>query len=280
MAMETHIEYKSRKPRWGIGTLVKNHASTIIVGVIIGIIVVALTPLVEKLYATREAKVEQKTHLSEISLGLSYNYINSLFGNPIVENSSVYYLSKYQDYEDAEITTAAYKLNDCVLLCMYDHNSLAAFVVVVNKQDTYYFPSSLYLDDLALLDYTYAELVNVPEDYHGNMAANNDDYPYYYEVHYGGGAMTYNSYILGSYKDYISNAWIEIAKYAQDISMDKYRPGLTEEEYNKLLEFRKNIYPNVFGLVSYKYVDDFNFVFDIVGTQEVAEMLFNDWWTP
>lgn len=270
--MNSNRKTKNKTPAAAISAWVKKNISAIIVGVI----VVALTPFVNNLYSAHEAKTAQKEHLSEIRLGLSKNYTNQILGDPIIENSSQY-SGKYNDVTEGEITTAGYKLEDCVVLCMYEDNSLVAFVVVVNRHGVYDVPPVLYMDNWKLLDFTYYDHTDKLDVFQGRITGTNDDFLYYYEVHYGAGPLDYNSYILGSYKDYNDDTWMKMANLTAYIGANEELMALSEEDMATLLGLRQIVKPNVYGIVSRDYVDVFNFVDDIVGSREVGAILFNNW---
>ena len=209
-------------------------------------------------------------------MGLSKNYTNQILGDPIIENSAAF-REGFNDTYDERITTAGYKLDDCVVLCMYEENSLVAFAVVVNNRGVYDIPPVWYGNDWKLLEFTYYDHTEKLDDFHANLPANNDDYAYYYETHFGGGGLDYNYYILGSYKDYNDNTWIDMVNLTAFVGINENYTTLSDEKMARLIELRQKAQPNMYGIVSSKYADTFNFVFDVVGSREVGAILFNDW---
>lgn len=247
----------------------KKYIGDIVVGVVIGLIILIVTPLVNNIIESHKARQNLVNNLSSISLGMSKNYIDGLFGQPIIE-SEWDSVTWYKDYQAGEtFISAGYKLADSVLLCLYCDKNLEAFVVVVNKEHLYRIPSNMGLNDCYLLDFTYADFSEKLERFEGNVPANNDDYLYYTELFYGAGPADYNYFVIGSYKDYRDET--EANHLAIIGQQDVYYD--TEEHYAA----RKKAQPNVFGIVSSAIADEFNFVFQIVGNRVNGALLFNDW---
>lgn len=249
----------------------------IVTGVVIGIIILIVTPFIN--HAIESHSIQQKlvNDLSSVSLGMSKNYIDGLFGQPIIESGYERTVTWYSDYQTEEpFISAGYKLNNSVLLCLYCDNSLVAFAVVVNESHLYRIPANMYLDDCYLLDFTYFDFSETAEECEGNVPANNDTYAYYSEMYYGAGPADYNYFILGSYKDYRekTDAWA-LMRMGQAYSLDDDNLYPYNEEEHDLA--RKNVQPNVFGIVSSTFSDEFNFVFQIVGNRVNGTLLFSDW---
>lgn len=259
---------------------IKNYTHEIFVGVIIGIIVIVLTPIINDKITNNKIEKEIKHNLNNLNLGMSDDYINGIFGNPIIKGELE--KSYYGIDEEGQITftTAGYKLNNCVLLCLYRNNSLLAFVVVVNEKNIYKVPETIYLHDNYLLDFTYADFcAEVPSLFWGNVPGNNDDYAYYYEIQYGGGPANYNYFILGNYKDYIvrDEGSNRLMWAGQDYAIKDWE--WIEDKYNQEehCKIREEVHPNVFGVVHGDYAEDFDFVSDIVRSRMNASLLFDDW---
>ena len=253
---------------------IKKHFSEIVTGVVIGIIILIVTPFVNKVIENQTAQQRLVNDLSSVSLGMSKNYIDGLFGQPIIEREYEQTITWYSDYQTEEtMISAGYKLADSVLLCLYCDKALEAFVVVVNREDLYRIPANIYINNCYLLDFTYADFSETVDKFEGNIPANNDDYLYYSELFYGAGPADYNYFIIGSYKDYrkeSDTSLLTIMGQAHMIDFDLYNE---EEHYAE----RAKIQPNVFGIVSGTFSDEFNFVFDVVGSRVNGALLFNDW---
>lgn len=256
----------------------------IVVGVVIGLIILIVTPLVNNIIESHKAQQNLVNNLSSISLGMSKNYIDGLFGQPIIE-SEWEAVTWYEDYQAGEtFISAGYKLADSVLLCLYRNESLKAFVVVVNKEHLYRIPSTMYLSDCYLLDFTYADFSEELEWFEGNVPANNDDYLYYTELFYGAGPADYNYFVVGSYKDYRDETEAnDLAIIGQQYVLINEGSNIYDERIHIYYDAeehyaaRKKTQPNVFGIVSSAIADEFNFVFQIVGNRVNGALLFNDW---
>lgn len=252
----------------------KKYMGDLIVGVVIGLIVLIVTPLVNAMIESNEAQRNLVNNLSSISLGMSKNYIDGLFGQPIVESEYEKLITWYENHQTEEtLITAGYKLSDSVLLCLYCNKTLEAYVVVVNKEHLYRIPANMYLSDCYLLDFTYADFYKTFIKCEGNVPANNDDYAYYFELFGGGGPSDFNDIILGSYKDYRDGT----GAYSLGHIGQEYMCGLDLYDAEEHRAAREKTQPNVFGMVSSAFSDEFNFVFQIVRTRTNGSLLFDDW---
>ncbi len=273
------LRKRHREPR--VFSKLKGVLREIIIGVVVGIIVLVFTPILNHAIATKEAQNELSNNLSSVSIGMSKSYIDDLFGKPIIESVHEGTEGWPWNFQIEETLTAAgYKLKDSVLLCLYCSNDLAAFVVVVNEEHLYHIPINIFYDDCYLLDFTYADFSETIDIAEGNVPGNNDDYAYYSELYYGGGAADYNYFIIGSYKDYrnrteAENLMIVGERYLLSRDMDSYKEQYDEDLHYKL---RQQVHPNVFGIVSPDFAANFNFVMQIVGNRVNGGLLFNDWW--
>ncbi len=232
-----------------------------------------------------EQKVEEtiKKNLNNINLGMSNNYINELFGSPIVKDESYY---KTDEGEQDVLITSCYKLGECVLLCLYHKESIVAFVIVVNDKNIYQTPNTRFSKSFNLLDFTYADFYKEFEDAEyisGNLPANNDDFAYYFEIYYGANSARYNSFIIGNYKDYnglnkideFTNKSNELIRCGQNYRSKTNGNDIINYNYEQHYELRKQVYPNMFGIVSPSYIEKFAVVFDVAGSN--STFLFDDW---
>lgn len=258
-----------------IQIVIKKHIGEIVVGVVIGIIILMVTPFVNNSIETRSAHKNLVSSLSSVSLGMTKNHIDGLFGQPIIASEYERTVTSYLgDQTERAIISAGYKLNNSVLLCLYCDKSLVAFAVVVNEAHLYRIPANVVADDCYLLDFTYFDFSETVYACEGNVPANNDTYAYYSELYPGGGPANYNYYLIGSYKDYREKTEAyALMRMGQAYAINDYDKYNEEEHY--LL--RKNVQPNVFGVVSPTFSDEFNFVFQIVGNRVNGTLLFSDW---
>lgn len=260
-----------------IAKIVKAHLGEIVVGVVIGIILLVVTPFVNHAIESRSAHQELVNNLSSVSLGMSKNYIDGMFGQPIIESEYRETVTWYSDHQTEEsFISAGYQLNNSVLLCLYCNKSLFAFAVVVNEAHLYHIPANMYLDDCCLLDFTYADFSETVGAFEGNVPANNDTYAYYSELYYGAGPSDYNYFILGSYKDYRENTDAHaLMRIGQNHAMDDDDLFPYDEEEHDLM--RKKVQPNVFGIVDSACSDKFSLVIQVVGNRINGSLLFNSW---
>ena len=232
-----------------------------------------LTPITEQYLYEKRANKEMRDNLSLVRLHMSKGSIDDMFGCPIVE-----FTKEKQDMVDCIV--ASYKLDECVLLCLYSENSLVAFAVTVNDKKIYKVPPTMYLDsEEFLLDFTYADFFETPEAMVGNVPADNDDSAIYYELHYGHNPGDFNYYLIGNYKKYDSVAarlFFIGQTYWVNNENKNIKDILTEEELNEYETLRKKVKPNVFGMVSSSCIEDFTF-FDLLGSSTTCGLLYDDW---
>ncbi len=255
----------------------KKYFGEIVTGVVIGLIVLILTPLVNNIINEKLYKHELADNLSSVSLGMSKNYIDELFGQPIIENEYQDVVRWYSDHSTEEtFISAGYKLKNSVLLCLYCRKSLVAFVVAVNETNLYRIPSNMYIGECCLLDFTYYDFSPDATVFEGNVPSNNDVYAYYTELYDGAGPADYNYFLIGSYRDYREESCADtLMLIGQDYAWDNTFHYYNEEQHNTA---RKNTQPNVFGIVSSTFSDEFNFVMDIIGDRTNGTLLFQDWY--
>ncbi len=257
----------------------KSISREIILGVVIGIIILALTPVMERLYANRIEEKTIKETLSCIRIGMSKAHIDEMFGSPMVEFEKIIRTNE----SDNQYNVNNYKLKDCVLSCIYNKNSIIAFGITVNDKDVYNVPRNMYLgDSQSLLSFTYSDFSDTVDYLYGNAPADNDDGAYYYEIHYGHNPADFNYYIIGNYKDYSqqhSNNLYFIGqkdifeRTSKNSSISNYFSSKEMEEMNK---YRNVIKPNFYGMISHEYIDEFNFS-DFFGSSSSCGLLFDDW---
>ena len=253
-----------------IKKLVVGIIKDLFVGVVIGIVIAAIT-----WYAgNQRAAHEVQKKLQTVGLGETKAYIEDIFGVPVVEveydEDSWYY---------SGLTEAFYKFDHCVLHCVYCENTVVAFFITVNKKDIYKVVHNVNknLGTFSYYDFGYTGetsfIVNV------NRPANNDDYFYYQEVYYGAGPADYNYYVLASYKDYVFNS-----KGASESQLVGYFENIGFYETDKLdssvfrteecIKLRKEIRPNTYGMISGGYEDKITVA---VPGRTFGAVLFDDW---
>lgn len=284
--MKANLNHRPSAPRWA--SHLRGLTREVTIGVVIGVIVLALTPLVNHLTTAANAKKQLRANLSSVRLGMAQGYLDDLFGFPIIQTKPFW----YEDYPEPELTSAGYKLRDAVLLCMFQDDALAAFVVVVNDKALYQLPTMTFMKRRQLLNFTYADVMDGPllrESTQGlaaglpsftllmgNVPGNNSDYAYYYELYYGGGPADYNYFLYGSYQD--GNINLEsgnLMAMGQNYYLNPEK--FSEQEWARFSRLREWVRPNVFGIISGQYAEEFDFVFDIVQSRENGALLFDDW---
>lgn len=289
-----HIKQKEYRlsfccPIKNLTHIIKPCFRSIVIEVIVGLIVLLLSFFVSSKMESRKHQEELSNNLSSISLGMSKKYIDELFGEPIIENEceklDIRYkksakLETWYDGSQGEgrLISAGYKLPDSAVLCLYRGNNLVAFIVVVNKENLYKIPASTQLHDHYLLDFTYEEFSETVR-FEGNVPANNNIYAYYFELLYGGGTANYNYFIIGSYQNYQGGPDVyslmfirESFGFKSDALLPFYPSG-SEKRH----ELRKNMRPNVFGMISSEFPEMLSFIIDVMGSRENGALLFADW---
>lgn len=283
--MKVKIKIAKRRKSLGILTTLRGFTREILVGVVIGVIVLGLTPLVNSLTTSANTRKKQYSDLSSVSIGMSRGYLDDLFGFPVIETVP----SRYEEYETLELISTGYRLKNCVLLCMFEKNSLVAYVVAVNSKGLYPMPYMTQKKNQKLLEFSYTDILSNQELLgisgkgsmfwmKANVPASSSVYAYYYEVYYGAGPADYNYFLYGNYMDYMFNegssglmSWGQC--YCDGID------NTSDENLPKYLTLREQVCPNTFGVISGSYAKDFNFVFDIIQTRENGGLLFDDWFT-
>ena len=257
---------------------IKKSTRELLVGIIVGVIVLVLTPTVEQYVTQKNTNRYMKENISSISLGMSKGHIDGMLGYPIVE-----FKKETLDVsnEDSEYVVANYKLPNCVVLCLYHNDTTIAFAVTVNSDKVYSIPRSMYLNsEKYLFDFTYYDFSNIVDEAYGNVPADNDDSAYYYELHYGHNPANFDYYIIGNYKDYSrsnSNLLYHIGqKYLIEKNDGNINDTLSSEELKEYHTLRQKVKPNVFGMVSSEYIEDFDFL-DLLGSSAACGLLYDDW---
>lgn len=209
---------------------------------------------------------QEQENLELLYLGLSRQYVESVFGIPVVE------------FTEAESNTirAFYKQKYSVVSCSYADDHIVAFFVIVNADKKLYrIPYNFFIDDPAYLtDFTYADFSEKADDFEANCSANNDDYAYYTETYYGAAAAEYNYYIIGSYKNYFDNSYMPLISNALTAWNDENNFYKTDEYYS----VRTKAEPNVFGMVDAQYVDSIWLSSISEELRTYNHSIFNNWW--
>ena len=260
---------KKRVNKDKIKKLLRGFLRDIIIGVVTGVVISAIT-----WYAgnQRTAKEIQKK-LQTVGLGETKEYIEDIFGVPVVE---VTYDDNNKYYSG--LTDAYYKFDHCILNCVYSENTIIAFFVTVNKKNVYKVISNR---KQSLGKFSYDDFFYTTPDYvFVNRPANNDDYYYYQEVYYGAGPADYNYYVLASYKDYMfdhrDSSVGQLISYFEDAGAyekNTFESAVYETEECKKL--RKRICPNTYGMICEGYQE---IITVAVPARMFGAVLYDDWY--
>ncbi len=236
--------------------IVKWILKELFIGVIVGIAVVIATSYMDE----RERYNQLKQNLALVHIGESYEYLNSMFGIPIINEIG------------GEKREVYYKLDDAVLRCIFDNDELIAYIITVNSKNMYSVKANLYTEaPLKLLQFSYSDFSKNAGKIEWNVPANNDDYAYYQEIFYGAGPADYNYFIIGNYKDYRKESvYNELLSWlASDLSQ-------TPENIDKkrLQKYRKMLKPNTYGMIKEGYENDIDIIGDNDNIRNYGEILF------
>lgn len=278
---KTKIDRNHQQIRKFLSQNIMTIACSVITGIIVAVITLNITDTHNKMISDNELV----NSLKNIRLGQSWKYIDEQFGVPLIESDLTDYASR-NDIPSGNYSNAGYKLDNCVILCLFDDNSLVAYVIVVNQNGIYQIPNS----NETLMDFTYS-------DFCSNIILGSDTrilghdtrqsaYNTYAEFHPGANINHNHATILGSYMydtDPDTNQiYYElktkgsiVTSYYETDWIDSIDVGSYEQEINEL---RQNYYPNVYGVVTYELSKTFDYCSDIVQSDERAELLFGDWW--
>ncbi len=199
----------------------------------------------------------EKAQLKSLHLGLSTQYIDSVFGIPMVQ------------FYDASCSAdiSIYKQRNSVVWCAYVEDQAVAYVIIVKDRSNIYSVNAKRLKGAFLTKFSYADFSAKSQNPQINAAVNNDDYSYYSETYYGAGPADYNYYILGSYKSYFN-----------------------KDDYNKLLLccwsdtpdseveiLRRSITPNAFGMIKAGYEETISLIPMGNDLRTYNDAIFGDW---
>lgn len=234
-------------------------AKELFIGVSVGVAVVVATS-----YMDEQKRYDCiKDDLATVHIGEDYEYINSMFGIPIINEL------------DGKKREAYYKFEDAVLRCVFDNDKLIAFVITVNDKNLYSVRDNIFIDSsLKLLQFSYTDFSADVGAVEWNVPANNDDYAYYQEIFYGAGPADYNYFIIGSYKDYRKDSvYNELLSWcASDLSQTPENIDM-----KKLQKFREVLTPNTYGMIKVGYENDIDIIGDSDNIRDYGSILFEDW---
>ncbi len=283
-------------------TILDSDLSIGIISTIIGGLVVAVIMLyVSSHYNSNNEQKQKIAFLNTISIGQSRTYITDMLGSPIVSASLPNYASE-KDVPEGNYSNSGYKLENCVVLCLFNDDSLVAFAIVVNDNNIYEIPSvsslSWKANNRKLLNFTYSDLNDSltlenldVEPWILGYSTTGYAYNTYAEIYSGAHVNHFNASFIGNYMyqqtaafnpdlNTLFNSGNVIMNYQKGNSLLGYDEAAmlnTTQHYTDILNSRKVIYPNLFGIISFELVHSFDYVTDIVQDDSRAELLFGDW---
>ena len=229
------------------------------IGVIVGVAVVIATSYLEE----RDNNNRIKDNLAKVHIGESYEYIEFLFGVPVINEV------------DGELRESYFKFEDAVLRCVFDDDELIAYVVTVKDKRLYDVKANIYMDKSSnLLQFTYTDFSEAVGTVTWSVPANNDDYGYYQEIFYGAGPADYNYFIIGNYKDYR-----EDGLYDKLLSWCSSNLSQTSEnvDMNQLQKYREKLTPNVHGMIKAGYEEEIGIISSSDNLRNYGVVLYGDW---
>lgn len=283
----------------------RRNRNALAITIIGGLVVIFIGFVCGNIYRAYQARKDKKTFLSEISIGQSKNYIETRLDEPVVYAELPNYDADHEVSEGG-YSNAGYKLDHCVVLCLYKDDSLAAYVVVVDKAGVYAVPTNSSLSNTVggkfLLDFTYEDAGDFNTNVQSFEDVNHEPWIYgyntrgnaanaYAEIRSGALVNNCNGSIIGSYQYYPSKGadteLYDMYNYGNIIMSYQKKNGLLGNDedaldnlrfmYEFLQEKRKERRPNLFGIISFELVYKFDFVQDIVQNDSRADILFGDW---
>ncbi len=275
------------KRRYHSNSTINNVFIAAVSGVISGVIVAVFTLPLGVYFGDSMTKKSIDDSLNKITIGISKDYCNQSFGAPIVcRNLPEDYYQVDLDgdgiNEHYDFSAAGYKLNNCVLLCMFRDEALDAYVIVTQKEKSFMVrPISntiLSGKDCYLLDFSYSDFsTNLYWEYCSAFPSNEGAYYHYSEMIGGAHVDNYLYFIVGNYavqyssKLYRDNIYELVFKKSREVGeVDEVQ----EELRSEILELRSLCKPNAFGEVNYSIYKQFDFTKDIVQDATSFDLLF------
>lgn len=138
--VDSQVDSKdARKKAFKINILGSDLSIGIISTIIGGLVVAVIMLYINSNYNSSIEQKQKLAFLNTISIGQSKTYINDMLGSPIVSASLPNY-SLDKDVPKGNYSNSGYKLKNCVVLCLYNDDSLVAFAIVVNDNNIYEIP--------------------------------------------------------------------------------------------------------------------------------------------
>ncbi len=258
----------------------------ILTAIIAGLVVAFFAPNIQDWHDARRRIKEQDESLERIQIGMNRGHIDDLFGNPLFINNVD---ADYTIKAGGKFQSAAYKLHEKSLLCLYQDDTLAAFVVMTKKTDQYTFERyGLYKEGTNPSEYTFTVSDFTYEECNGsNITDFKGYYPimgsyhimYYYEITGGTHPDNFEYTILGTYRNYMdkSDDVIALMSMADSLGNKSHHERNDSETLSKatkeLSDLRKKVHPDVYGLSKYL---EFNFVVDVIQNGDNSLLLTSD----
>ena len=229
------------------------------IGVVVGVAVAIAISYMDE----RKTNKLLKDNLATVYIGESYEYLNYMFGIPIINEV------------DGEKREVYYKFDDAILRCVFENDELIAYVITVNDKNLYSVKANIYIEkSLKLLQFSYADFSTNVGDIEWNIPANNDDYAYYQEIFYGAGPADYNYFIIGSYKDYRKDS-----VYDELLSWCASYLSQTPEniDIKQLQKYREVLKPNTYGMIKWGYENDIDIISHSDNIRDYGAVLYGNW---
>lgn len=208
----------------------------------LAILIAAAIYTSQALYEDASRLTKDNLCYENLTIGLSEDYINSLFGIP-----------KFTLY-DGSIKNNFYQMKDSILrVCLDSEDTTIAYFITVTKSGRAISLSPYYQDkNIKLGEVTFADINILPIKIDANVAASGDEYNYYAEWFYIGNPGSYNTYIYSINSNGICNDYD--IKLTGEAYFNYYlKNGKVELE--NIQQHRYQAKPNTFGVIALGYKD-------------------------
>lgn len=232
----------------------------IISEIFLAILVAVAIYVSQTLYEDASRLTKDNLYYENLTIGLSEEYVNSLFGIP---KSTLY---------DGSIKNNFYQMKDSILrVCFDSEYTTIAYFITVTKSNRTINLSPYYQDtNIELGKSTFDDINMQPIKIDANVAGSGDDYNYYAEWFYMGNPGSYNTYIYSINSYGISNE-LDIKLVGEAYFNFFLKNG--EVKLENIQQYRYEAKPNTFGVIALGYQDKIDVIPYNERWKDVSRML-------